>query len=291
MKDTTKLFIVSILISMVSVWGSPCYAKSNKITKTLGSKPEHHLVEYNHLNHKYHAKLTEEKTSSPWAAMIAIGAGVMPKYPGSNVMIGGGALAFSASYKNRIFINSAQGVGVNFINTKPLTLGASVTYSSGNDFRSREFSGLQNPPDMYVGSLFANYTRSFYNFGLAVYKPINKLQGAAYYQAMLTRVLPMTNRLVVNLGITTQYDSASYMQAIYGVNSSEALNSGLSIYNTNSGWDNISYAITPIYSINKHWLITGSVTGVSYLNQVAHSPLLRNKQNYSATLGVIYKIF
>ena len=166
-----------------------------------------------------------------------------------------------------------------------------MTYNFNNSFRGKEFPGLTNSTNAFVSTLFANYTVSLYNFGLATYRTVGQLEGAGFYTATATRAIPLSQRLVINLSVAAQYDDARYMQSLYGVTASESSNSGLSSYNTQSGWDNISYGVTPMYSLNKHWILTGAIAGVSYLNQVSKSPLIAHKQNYAVVVGVIYNIF
>ena len=295
MRKNKRLSMVLLTLLLSSAFSLPSYADDSNNANVPKPKKHRHNVAYNNLTNNFESTVTNKNiastTPNPWAAMVAVGTGIAPKYPGSNTMIGASAVAFNVAYKNRFFITSSQGVGVNVINTEPFIVGTSVNYSYNNNFRSKQFSGLDNPKDAFVGSVFANYTVDLFNFGLTAYKTIGQLEGAGYYQANVTRAVPITKRLVVNLNAAAQYDDARYMQSLYGVTASESATSGLPVYNTQSGWDNVSYAITPMYSINKHWILTGSLAGISYVNEVAQSPLIKHKQNYAAMIGVIYNIF
>lgn len=280
-----KALLTVLLISTIAT----SYADDN-----APSDSQNNGVTYNNLTNNFvhqSKKKAAETEPNPWMAMVGVAAGLGPKYPGSNTMTGESAFAISASYKNRFFINNNQGLGVNFINTKPWIVGTAINYSYDNNFRADEYPGLSNPKSAFVGSLFANYTVSLYNFGVAGYKTIGQLQGAGYYQATMTRAVPLSQHLIINLTVGAQYDDATYMQSLYGVTHHEAASSNLPRYATQSGWDNISYGITPMYSINKHWILTGAIAGVTYLDQVAKSPLITHKQNYAAAIGFIYNIF
>ena len=286
----TKVVMVTLLTGLALSWIAPSYAED---ANNSGSNVVYDNLTGSFVAKHKHKKQTEVSTATPnrWTAIVAVAKGVTPKYPGSDTMIGATGLAASVSYNNRFFLSSGQGLGVNFINTKPWTVGTSVNYSYGNNWRSKEVSGLTNPKDAFMGSLFANYTISLYNFGVAANKTMGQLEGAGFYTATATRAVPLSQRLVVNLVVAAQYDDARYMQSLYGVTSSESSASGLSSYNTQSGWDNISYGMTPMYSINKHWILTGSVAMINYLDQVAKSPLIKHNQNYAVAVGVIYNIF
>ncbi|MSP53233.1 MAG: MipA/OmpV family protein [Gammaproteobacteria bacterium] len=296
-----KIVLATLLTGLALSWIAPSYANASSdptntnapITNNASSN-----VVYDNLTGSFVAKHKHKKaaevsalTPSPWTAIVAVATGITPKYPGSDTMIGATALAASVSYDNRFFLSSGQGLGVNFINTKPWIVGTSVNYSYGNNWRSKEVSGLTNPKDAFMGSVFANYTVSLYNFGIAANKTLGQSEGAGFYKATATRAVPLSQHLVVNLVVAAQYDDARYMQSLYGVTNTESSASGLSSYNTHSGWDNISYGITPMYSINKHWILTGSVAMINYLDQVAKSPLIKHNQNYAVAVGVIYSIF
>jgi outer membrane scaffolding protein for murein synthesis (MipA/OmpV family) len=280
-----KIIFVLILMSLSFVG----YADDSDATDSPDNG-----VAYNNLTNNFvhkHKESTANSAPNSWQAIVGIVGALGPKYPGSDTMIGQGAFMASFSYKNRIFLNNGQGLGVNIINTKPWLIGTSVNYSSANNFRGNEYPGLNNPESTFVGSVFANYTVSLYNLGIAAYKTVGHLEGAGYYQATITRAVPLSQQLIINLAVVAQYDDARYMQSLYGVTANEATASGLPSYTTHNGWDNISYGLTPMYSINKHWLLTGTIAGIRYLDQVANSPLLKQSENYAVAIGVIYNFF
>jgi outer membrane protein len=241
-------------------------------------------------NFTYNAP-TAQPSTPDWAGLMGLIVGIGPKYPGSDATMLMGGATFNISYKNRIFLNGSQGLGVNIINTGPFTFGTSLLYGSINAFRNSEFSGLSNAPSAFTGSIFGNYTISLFNFGLSAYKTIGTLEGAGYYRANAVAAIPVNHRTVLNISASAQYDDGNYFQAYYGVTSQESIASGLPAYQATSGWDNIAYSISPMISISRHWIVAASLGAQTFLGQAAKSPIIQRQTNVAAGIGIIYNFF
>ncbi|MSP53789.1 MAG: MipA/OmpV family protein [Gammaproteobacteria bacterium] len=286
-----KIILATMFFGVTSTWVLPSYAD---VTNDHGTD-----VIYNNLTNNFTYSSSNMPSGTPWAGMIGLETPVVyvykPNFPrasglGTNNQLD---LLFNINYKNRYFVNSSQGqqaVGVNFINTSLWTVGTSLVSTHGNR-RSAAHSGLQDADNAVLSSVFANYTIALYDFNIAAYTTIGRFGGAGYYQASALRAVPVTKDLVLNAVISLQYDDGRYAQSLYGVSASESSASGLSIYSPNGGFDNVTYGVTGMYTFNKHWMFTSSVTGTSDLGQVAKSPVVNHKQKFAVSIGAIYNIF
>ncbi len=291
-----KIALVTMVLGLTACSIFPLYA-AVEATDTANTKKDtkhkkDHNIRYSPALEGFTRTVKKDNTvESSWNVVVVAGAGVVPKYPGSSTQIGMGYGGVGVTYKRRVFLNLNQGLGVYFLNNKSWKMGTAVSYKFyTSNYRSHEFSGLNDVPNPAMASFFANYIISLVSVGVTANKAIDAMRGAGYYQALTVFVLPLNQKMLINFGVTAQYDDAGYLQAYYGVTSSESINSTLPVYNTTAGWDNISYSITPIYRLNQHWTIMGSLTEQTFLGQVAKSPLIRQTNGLMATIGCIYKI-
>ena len=291
-----KIFLIPIVLSLTISWLFPLDAAVD-VAATANNKKDtkhkkDHNIRYSPALESFTRTVKKDDTvESPWSVVVVAGAGVVPKYPGSSTQIGMGYGGVGVTYKRRVFLNLNQGLGVYFLNNKSWKMGTAVSYKFyTSNYRSREFPGLNDVPNPVMANFFANYIISLVSVGVTANKAIDAMHGAGYYQALTVFALPINQKMLINFGVTAQYDDAGYLQASYGVTSQESINSTLPVYNTTAGWDNISYSITPIYRLNQHWTIMGSLTEQTFLAQVAKSPLIKQTNGLIATIGCIYKI-
>lgn len=294
-----KMFCRIGLIVVLN-WAVASYADDN-----LQNDVENDVI-FSDLTNQFIYKYQPDSTNRQWEIIINPIHGFAPTYPGSDILLSQtnlNAEIANISGESRFFINSTKGLGFNVIETPSWIAGTSINYVTNfsydptasitysNNFRSKEFLGLENFPNTAASLFFANYLIDQSSFGATVYKTLGQLEGGGYYQISFTHAALITTHWLINLSTNLQYDDATYMQALFGVTNTESRASGLATYYPHSGWDSIAYSITPLYKINKSWSITSSVIAITYLDQVASSPLIVHKQNYEFLLGVIYNIF
>lgn len=291
-----KIILITMALGLIVGGVVPTYAADAADTASNKKDPKHKKDQNIHYSSALEsftrtAKKDDTVVESPWSIVVAAGAGVAPKYPGSATQIGLGYGGLGVTYKRRVFLNSNQGLGVYFLNNKSWKMGTALSYKYyTSNFRSHEFPGLNDVPNPLMASFFANYIVSLVSVGFTANKSIDAMHGAGYYQALTVFVLPLSQKMLVNFGVTAQYDDAGYLQASYGVTSQEAINSTLPVYNATAGWDNISYSITPLYRIDQHWTVLGTLAEQTFVGQVAKSPLIKQTNGLIATIGCIYKI-
>lgn len=224
--------------------------------------------------------------NSKWALSLGLAPTWQPEYPGSNQYEWTATALYNLAYGNKFFVNP-QGVGVNLITTPHVTFGTSVVYAKSNLY-GEEFPGIDSSPYTYQETIFANYQLSLLTAGVSTNRTIGQLGGTGFYTSMLVLTLPLSQKFVCQMGVAGQYDDGRYMQVQFGVTPQETVNSGISTYQVNKGWDNISYAVNTFYSVTKNWTIVGIFQGIRYVDQVASSPLIQNKNTYTIEIGLIY---
>jgi outer membrane protein len=292
-KLTTPLWLAPILLGLILAAALPSYADT-ALSNNQGKDKD---VNYSHSLGTFSYNSENAATAAienPWTLAFGLAAGVGPKYPGSKAQNTAIGLSYSATYKRRLFLNSGQGLGVYFVNTPDFIAGAGINYNLGGaaTFRADQYPGLKNVPNPAMGTLFANYTvLSRINLGVQANKAINAMNGGGFYLVNAVTALPISERVLVNFGVSAQYDDGSFMQTYFGVTGPESSASGVSAYNVTSGWDNITYGISPMYKINKHWMLLASVAEQTYVGQVAKSPLIQQSNNFVAAVGVIFNVF
>lgn len=224
-----------------------------------------------------------------WQVSLGLMQIMVPKYRGGSEYRLYVVPTFNLQYKKWFFANAYQGVGINVIHTKHWRVGSSVRYNfGGNDERSERFPGLDDINDKFLAGAFVNYRYSLFSLGFNTYRALGKLKGSGYYSPNVGMFVPFSHKFFINVGVSARYDDKKYMQGLFGVEPIEAARSGLPVYQTNAGWQNLQFSLTPIWIITPHWSMSGFLSATRYISQAKRSPILDNKLTYFEGVSLMY---
>lgn len=102
----------------------------------------------------------------------------------------------------------------------------------------------------------------------------------------------VNDRFVVSTGISSSWGDDDYMQGFYGVTSSQAISSGLAVFDADSGFKDVGVQLGASYEIAENWLISGQVGYQRLLNDAADSPLVDDNgspDQVRVLLGAAYR--
>jgi outer membrane scaffolding protein for murein synthesis (MipA/OmpV family) len=150
--------------------------------------------------------------------------------------------------------------------------------------------GLKDTNDTYQGGVFAKYRISLFSFGLSMYRAIGSLQGSGYYSPSIGFFLPLSRQFFINFGMSARYDDAQYMRALFGIDTAESEASGLPLYKTHAGWQNVSYTITPIWMFAKNWSLSGIFSAKNFANEPLASPIIEHGTTYFAGISLMRQL-
>ncbi|WP_334185968.1 MipA/OmpV family protein [Novosphingobium sp.] len=234
------------------------------------------------------ADLPQAASASADHVIIGMGTAVMPVYQGADDYRVLPLPALDIA-QGQFFVNLRDGAGVKAIETRDVTLGASVAMTQG--YRRRDV------PDGVRGVDFGAGARIFGSFRAGgVTATIGGTRGfaggtrgvtvdgsLAYPVAVSTRVMLIPAAIVT-------WANGKYNDRYFGISAREAAASGLSQFEAGSGFKDASGTLTIVYRLTDR--LSASATGgvTSLLGDVKNSPLVEHKTQPSGFLALTYRL-
>jgi outer membrane scaffolding protein for murein synthesis (MipA/OmpV family) len=227
---------------------------------------------------------------SPWKIAIGPGAYFAPQYPGSSHMKVYAFPALDISYRDRIFSQGPDVLGINVLTSENYHLGASLSF----DFQSRTASddphlrGLGNVDDGPKLRIFGDYTVWAFTGAVAVYQDISGNGQGTTASADLYASLPLQGWLFsVGPGLT--WANAVYTRTLFGISSAQSAASGLPQYSTGSGIRDVHMTFYATHDFSRHWV--GSVNAT--LGRLEHyaggSPITERRCELTTFAALDYR--
>jgi MipA family protein len=236
------------------------------------------------------AHADEPPSNSDWKFAIGPGMYVFPKFPGSSQLQ---VLPFPVqdiSWKDRVFSQGPDVLGVNVLRGENYHLGASVSF----DFQSRNASDdprLKGLPDVHYGPklrLFGDYTYWAFTGAAAVYQDIGGTGQGLIAMADLYMSVPI-GKLLVSAGPGLTWANATYTRTLFGVSQQESVASGLPRYDTGSGLRDVHFNVSATYQITPHWSANVAAVVGRLQRYAAGSPITERRLDLNGTASVMYR--
>ncbi len=214
---------------------------------------------------------------------LTAGVGVMsaPKYPGSSVRETRALPLINARY-GRYFLGGAPGTGV------PLGLGVNLVEDPrwrlgvivGRDLRKprqasddSRLAGLGDIDSTTHLGLFGGYSQSWWSVrGNVVSDAGGKHEGTTASLELEGRYR-LTERLVLSGGPGLTWADKKHTQTFFGVNATQAANSGLAPYDANAGLSSLQISLGLEYRIDSHWFVSARASQESLRGDARRSPI------------------
>ncbi len=233
--------------------------------------------------------------------IVGVGVGLIPDYEGSDDYTFGVAPFARLQFKGRqqyIMLNAYE-LQVNVLNHPWLRLGPSLNYHFGRDNvdddvvdRMEEIDGTVEGGG-FVGIELIDSTNPRKRF-IANIDVLTDLGGEhdGYTVSLNARFwYPVAKPIDIGLGGSIVYASGGYMSTYFGVNPTDALRSGLPMFDADAGFKDFRINPVIVYHVNENWHIA---TGFQYrrlLNDAEDSPVvdMRGSANqWIVGLGLAY---
>jgi MipA family protein len=233
---------------------------------------------------------TQAQVDSDWKISIGPGVYVFPEFPGSSRLQ---VLPFPVqdiSWKDRVFSQGPDVLGVNALHGDNYHLGMSLSF----DFQSRSASDdarLKGLPDVHVGPklrLFGDYTWWAFTGAAAVYQDIAGTgQGLTATVDMLMSA-PL-GKLLVSMGPGLTWANATYTQTFFGVTPAQSAASQLPRYATSSGLRDVHFNVDATYEISRHWSVNLAAVVGRLERFAAGSPITERRLDLNGVGSVAYR--
>ncbi|MBN3808943.1 MipA/OmpV family protein [Paraburkholderia sp. Ac-20347] len=230
------------------------------------------------------------QADSPWKISIGPGMYLAPQYPGARHMKVYPFPSLDISYRDRIFSQGPDVLGVNVFQSENYHVGASLSF----DFQSRTASddphlrGLGNVDDGPKLRLFADYTLWAFTGAAAVYQDISGHGQGTTATLDLYASLPLTGWLFsVGPGLT--WANAVYTRTLFGVSGAQSAASGLPQYATGSGVRDLHMTFYATHDFSKHWVGSVNATLGRLERYAAGSPITERRRELTTFAALNYR--
>ncbi|WP_425325513.1 MipA/OmpV family protein [Paraburkholderia sacchari] len=227
---------------------------------------------------------------SPWKIAIGPGAYFAPQYPGAKHMKVYPFPALDISYRDRIFSQGPDVLGINVLTAENYHVGASLSF----DFQSRNVAddphlhGLGNVDEGPKLRLFADYTVWAFTGAVAMYQDISGNGQGTTASADLYASLPLPGWLFsVGPGLT--WANAVYTRTLFGVSAAQSAASGLPQYATGSGVRDLHMTFYASHDFSKHWVGSVNATLGRLQHYAAGSPITESRRELTTFAALDYR--
>jgi outer membrane scaffolding protein for murein synthesis (MipA/OmpV family) len=231
-----------------------------------------------------------ETDSSDWDIMLGAGAMLAPRYEGSDRFTVMPLPVIDIVWRDRVFLNSFNGLGIYALNRDDLQLGISINYDFGrseSDDR-RHLGGLGDVDAAAQGKIFASYGWNGIELSAEVAHSFGGSDGTLV-EAGIAYPIALGERLSVTPGFSVSWANEDYMEAYFGVSASQSANSGLSPFAADAGFKDIDLTLDARYLLTEHWAL-GLRVGAGYLlGDAADSPVTQERVQPYSIMSVVYR--
>ncbi len=230
-----------------------------------------------------------EPDKRKWSLTIGVSGGVSPDYEGSNDYESGFGPNFIVTWRDTIFYRG-NSLGVNIIRQKNLKAGliaarAAKRKEDDND----KLEGLGDIDGGIEVGGFVTYKNKPWRFKAEARQEVDSGHEGALLELSVGTDLPLAKPLVfVELGTTLVDDD--YMESFFGVDSQQSADSGLKKYNADAGIKDVNLSISAGYPLSDRWRIAAMVEYKRLLGDAADSPIVDDKNQFIAGLGLTYRM-
>ncbi len=223
---------------------------------------------------------------SDWRVRIGAGAFFKPEYPGADDMTVMPIPDFDITWRNRLFLNVRNGLGVYAVNAEDYTLGASVGPHLGRDEdASDRLDGMGAIDTTAQAKLFGRYRLGGVDLGATLGRDLGAGEG---FVLDLSAAHPFQAgrqwRIAPSVGATLADDD--YMQSWFGVTSAQSARSGLAAYRPDGGLLSANASLNVSYFLTEHWILGSTLKVERLMGDAADSPVVEEKTQPSLRFSV-----
>lgn len=236
------------------------------------------------------AHADEPRANDDWKISVGPGMDVFPKFPGSSQLQMLPLPVQDISWKDRVFSQGPDVLGVNVLHGENYHVGMSLSF----DFQSRSSSDdarLRGLPDVHYGPklrLFADYTVWAFTGAVAAYQDIAGTGQGLMAMADLFVSAPIGNWLV-SMGPGLTWANATYTRTFFGITPQESAASGLRRYDTGSGLRDAHFNASATYKISAHWSASVQAVVGRLERYAAGSPITERRLDLNGMASVLYR--
>lgn len=185
------------------------------------------------------------------------------------------------------FAGVGSGVGYEFFRSEGSNAGIRVTPDFGRkESRSEALRGMGDVERSAELGVYMNYALPVQGLGLHLSGRGGRNGAAA--DIGIAYGIPLAPTLRLRLGAAATVANARYMQTFFGVDDTQAVNSGYAPYTAGAGLRDARVSASLLYVLAPKWVLTAGVTSSTLMGDAADSPLTRQRSSLTALTSISY---
>ena len=242
---------------------------------------------------------------------VTLGAGIMvgPKYEGSDETEVGVLPMFEIVWNDLVYLNLAEGLGAYFYEDHGFVLSSSIGYSGGrDDGDSKYFKGLGDIDSSVIWTANLEYELGPISPYISMTKHFggtDGLQGEIGVSSMISlgvltgdfSMADMDNlqkgdgdklKAAILFGVSADWANGKYTDGYWSITQQQSVASGYEEYSAEAGFHSVNVDLGLMYPISETWTANIMVGYSHFVGDVADSPLIRDKDQFSSGMILSY---
>ncbi len=221
---------------------------------------------------------------------IGVGGGLVyaPDFEGSRDYEFVPAPFVDIEWRQRVFLSTRRGLGVNLVKERNWRAGPRLTYDHGRaESDASRLDGLGDVDDTLEAGAFATFFFDNWRFSADFRHDIGGGHDGTLLAAEITYGARSGRRDVVLVSGGLRWASETYMQSFFGVDAAQSARARLARFTPESGLKDIAARISWAHAFSEHWY-SNVVAGISYLApQASDSPIVDDGGKLQFLMGLM----
>ncbi len=228
-----------------------------------------------------------ERPKSDWSVTLGAFGIVKPEYEGSDDYEVTGFPIFDIKWRDRVFLNGRDGLGVYVWKDRMFSLSTSVGYTFGRDHdKSNDLNGLGDIEGGALAIVKGQVRYKGFSFSTRFSHQFTGDDTGYLVDFGLGYSWRSRSGWFLRPGLSASYASGEYMDEYFGITSGQALSSGLPAFSADAGFKTVGAGLLAGYSFNRNWSTTARFSYDRLVDDAADSPVTRDKDQFAFGLGV-----
>jgi len=229
-----------------------------------------------------------------WDVILGIATSANPVYSGASQYRGGGGPVINIRYRDRIFVSTGEGIGLNFIDGKQYRASLSVGLDLGRrmSWHYSTLHGLGDIPRAPFLKLSGTYVLSK-RLPILLRADIRKIAGgAAGLEGDFSLYTPLpgsSRQFVMFAGPSVTFADRTHLQTVYGISERQALQSGYRPFDAHGGLEAVGFGFSATRFFTRHVLGNANVAVSELLDSAGRSPIVERKAQGTLSFSLAYR--
>ena len=229
-----------------------------------------------------------------WDVILGLAASADPVYSGASQYRAGGGPVINIRYRERVFISTGEGLGVNFLQGKQYAVSLSVGLNLGRrmSWHYETLHGLGDIPRAPFFKLAGSFILSK-RLPMIVRADVRKIAGGAaglVGDLQVYTPLPGSSRkFVMFAGPSVTFADRKHLQTSYGISALQAEHSGYAPYTAHGGLESAGFGFSATRFLTPHLLCNTDIAFSELLGSAGRSPIVERRAQGSFSASIAYR--